>query len=105
MTGSLLALQTGNDGSLDYDAFLREKVAFDRSFGFEVTDDDLSPIFRAGHPLFQPHQADVVKWAVAGGRRAAPRLGTVRADTVRPAERRMDGSMNRHYQQQTGAMK
>lgn len=70
MTGSLLTLQTGNDGSLDYDAFLREKVAFDRSFGFEVTDDDLSPIFRAGHPLFQPHQADVVKWAVAGGRRA-----------------------------------
>lgn len=67
---TLLTLNTGNDGSLDYDAFLRDKVAFDRSFGFEVTDDELSPIFRAGHPLFQPHQADVVKWAVAGGRRA-----------------------------------
>lgn len=67
---TLLTLNTGNDGSLDYDAFLRDKVAFDRTFGFEVTDDELSPIFRPGHPLFQPHQADVVKWAVAGGRRA-----------------------------------
>jgi DNA modification methylase len=66
---ALLTLNTGNDGR-DYDAFLREKVAFDRSFGFEVSDDELSPIFRPGHALFQPHQADVVKWAVAGGRRA-----------------------------------
>ena len=67
---ALLTLNTGNDGSLDYAAFLREKVAFDRTFGFEVTEDELSPIFRPGHPLFQPHQGDVVKWAVAGGRRA-----------------------------------
>jgi len=67
---ALLTLNTGNDGSLDYDAFLREKVAFDRSFGFDVDDADLSPIFRPGHDLYQPHQADVVKWAVAGGRRA-----------------------------------
>jgi hypothetical protein len=67
---ALLTLNTGNDGTLDYDGFLRDKVAFDRSFGFEVADDDLSPIFRAGHPDFKPHQAAVVKWAVAGGRRA-----------------------------------
>ncbi|MDD7930095.1 DNA methyltransferase [Microbacterium thalli] len=67
---ALLTLNTGNDGSLDYEAFLREKVAFDRAFGFEVTDDQLSPIMREGHPDFKPHQAAIVKWAVAGGRRA-----------------------------------
>lgn len=67
---SLLALHNGNDGSLDYDAFLREKVAFDRSFGFNVDDEWLSPIMRPGHPDYKPHQADIVKWAVAGGRRA-----------------------------------
>lgn len=67
---SLLALHNGNDGSLDYDAFLREKVAFDRSFGFAVDDEWLSPIMRPGHPDYKPHQADIVKWAVAGGRRA-----------------------------------
>ena len=66
---ALLTLATGNDGR-DYDAFLREKVAFNRTFGFEVTDEDLSPIFRYGHPHYQPHQAAIVKWAVAGGRRA-----------------------------------
>lgn len=46
-----------------HDAFLREKVAFDRSFGFAVHDDDLSPILL-------PHQRDIVRWAVLGGRRA-----------------------------------
>ena len=65
-----LTLSTGNTGHLSYDEFLRDKVAFDRRFGFEVADDDLSPIMREGHPNFQPHQAAVVKWAVAGGRRA-----------------------------------
>ncbi|MGN7968992.1 DNA methyltransferase [Microbacterium sp. 22296] len=66
---ALLTLSTGNDGR-DYESFLRDKVAFDRSFGFDVDDADLSPIFRPGHDLYKPHQADVVKWAVAGGRRA-----------------------------------
>lgn len=67
---TLLTLNTGNDGTLTYDDFLREKVAFDRSFGFDVRDDWLSPIMRPGHPDFKPHQADIVKWAVKGGRRA-----------------------------------
>ncbi len=66
---ALLTLNTGNDGR-PYDEFLREKVAFDRSFGFDVDDADLSPIFQPGHPDFKPHQRDIVKWAVAGGRRA-----------------------------------
>ena len=66
---ALLSLATGNDGR-PYDDFLREKVAFDRSFGFDVDDADLSPIFQPEHPDFKPHQRDIVKWAVKGGRRA-----------------------------------
>lgn len=66
---ALLTLNTGNDGRT-YDAFLAEKVAFDRTFGFDVRDEWLSPIMRPGHPDFKPHQADIVKWAVRGGRRA-----------------------------------
>jgi hypothetical protein len=49
--------------AVDYDSFLREKVNFDRSFGFHVPASDL-------HPVLKPHQADIVRWAVAGGRRA-----------------------------------
>ena len=66
---ALLTLNTGNDGRT-YDAFLAEKVAFDRTFGFDGRDEWLSPIMRPGHPDFKPHQADIVKWAVKGGRRA-----------------------------------
>ena len=49
--------------TISHDEFLREKVAFDRSFGFPVHNDDLSPVLK-------PHQADIVKWAILGGRRA-----------------------------------
>lgn len=67
---ALLTLATGNDGSLTYDEFLREKVAFDRTFGFTVPDAALSPIFQPEHPDYKPHQAAIVHWAVQGGRRA-----------------------------------
>ena len=66
---AVLTLHNGNDGR-PYDDFLREKVAFDRAFGFDVRDEWLSPIMRPGHPDYKPHQADIVKWAVKGGRRA-----------------------------------
>ncbi len=66
---AVLTLHNGNDGR-PYDDFLREKVAFDRAFGFDVRDEWLSPIMRPGHEHFKPHQADIVKWAVKGGRRA-----------------------------------
>lgn len=49
--------------TITHDAFLREKVAFDRSFGFPVHDDDLADVLL-------PHQRDIVRWAVRGGRRA-----------------------------------
>lgn len=48
---------------ITHDEFLREKVAFDKRFGFDVQDADL-------HPILLPHQRDIVKWAIAGGRRA-----------------------------------
>lgn len=46
-----------------YEDFIREKVAFDKTFGFTVDDADLSP-------ALLPHQRDIVKWAIRGGRRA-----------------------------------
>lgn len=49
--------------TITHDEFLREKVAFDKRFGFDVRDEDL-------HPILLPHQRDIVKWAIAGGRRA-----------------------------------
>ena len=49
---ALLALNTGNDGR-PYDEFLRDKVAFDRTYGFDVRDEWLSPIMRPGHPDFK----------------------------------------------------
>ena len=60
---ALLTLNTGNDGTLTYPDFLKEKVAFDRSFGFNVADADLAAVLK-------PHQAAMVKWALKGGRRA-----------------------------------
>ncbi|MGH3703005.1 MAG: DNA methyltransferase [Agromyces sp.] len=58
-----LMLTTGNTGALSYNEFLREKVAFDRRFGFDV------PV-TAVNPVLLPHQRELVRWAVAGGRRA-----------------------------------
>ncbi|MCI2959525.1 hypothetical protein MN032_17710 [Agromyces atrinae] len=60
---NLLTLETGNSGQFTYDEFLREKVAFDRRFGFDVDDSEINPILK-------PHQRDIVRWAVRGGRRA-----------------------------------
>jgi len=47
----------------DYVDFVAEKFNFDRSFGFDVRDEQV-------HPILKPHQRDIVRWAVAGGRRA-----------------------------------
>lgn len=46
-----------------YEEFLTGKVAFDRSFGFEVHADDVNI-------ALLPHQTAIVRWAVEGGRRA-----------------------------------
>ncbi len=46
-----------------YAEFLREKVNFDRSYGFDVDPADLSSVLK-------PHQRDITRWALAGGRRA-----------------------------------
>jgi hypothetical protein len=47
----------------DYDAFVRDKVNFDQSFGFDIELDEINP-------MLKEHQADIVQWAVKGGRRA-----------------------------------
>lgn len=47
----------------DYQAFLRDKVNFRRSYGLPVTDADV-------HPVLKPHQRAITRWAVQGGRRA-----------------------------------
>ena len=49
--------------AISHDEFLRDKVAFDRSFGFPVRDEDI-------HQVLLPHQRDIVRWAILGGRRA-----------------------------------
>lgn len=46
-----------------YESFLLDKVRFDDTYGHEVADVDLNPILK-------PHQRDIVRWAVKGGRRA-----------------------------------
>lgn len=46
---------------ITYDEFLRDKVRFDRTYGFEP-----GPV----NPILKGHQAQIVQWAVRGGRRA-----------------------------------
>lgn len=47
----------------DYDQFLRAKVRLAESWGFEVAAHEVNPALK-------PHQRDMVRWMVAGGRRA-----------------------------------
>ncbi len=49
--------------TLDYQEFLKAKVCVAGAFGFDVADSDVSPILK-------PHQRAMVRWMVAGGRRA-----------------------------------
>ena len=46
-----------------YEEFLRDKIVMAERLGFDVTDADISPILK-------PHQRLIVRWVVAGGRRA-----------------------------------
>lgn len=48
---------------MDYQEFLRAKVACATDRGFRVDASDINPILK-------PHQRDIVRWMVAGGRRA-----------------------------------
>ena len=48
---------------MDYETFLRAKVQLADRQGFDVIDGDLSPCLK-------PHQRDIVRWALTGGRRA-----------------------------------
>ena len=46
----------------DYQEFIKRKVRLDSRMGFEVGLNEL-------HPLLKPHQSDIVRWALEGGRR------------------------------------
>ncbi|WP_205828280.1 DNA methyltransferase [Microbacterium sp. PF5] len=63
MTSAILTPDFFRMPTMSHEEFLREKVAFDRSFGFPVHSDDL-------HQVLLPHQRDIVQWAILGGRRA-----------------------------------
>lgn len=51
------------DGNADYIAFLEAKAAIAKRAG-------LTHVAAVPNPLLKPHQADIVRWAVQGGRRA-----------------------------------
>jgi len=73
----------------DYMEFLRAKVTMAETFGFEITAADVNP-------KLKPHQVQIVKWAVAGGRRAifcAFGLGktVIQLETVRITRARAGG--------------
>jgi DNA modification methylase len=48
---------------MEYVEFLKNKMKINRRMGFDVADADI-------HPMLFPHQRDIVKWALTGGRRA-----------------------------------
>ncbi len=74
-----------------YEEFVAGKIAFDERHGFPIADDDV-------HPILLPHQRDLVRWAVAGGRRAifaAFGLGktVMQLETIRLTLAQVDKSM------------
>jgi len=48
---------------MDYQEFLQSKIILNNRSGFEIDDSDI-------HNLLFPHQRDIVRWAVSGGKRA-----------------------------------
>lgn len=46
-----------------YREFIEQKVNFDKTYGHHINPEDI-------HPILKPHQRDIVRWAVQGGRRA-----------------------------------
>ncbi len=80
---------TGFDAEV-YDRFLRAKATVAPSVGFDVDPGEL-------HPILKPHQRQIVRWAVAGGRRAVfAAFGTgksmIQLETLRLTIKRAAGS-------------
>lgn len=87
--GGVLPGGEGGGVSDAYDEFLRAKVQMAESFGFAVEPHEINP-------KLKPHQAAIVQWAVAGGRRAifcAFGLGktVIQLETVRLTRERAGG--------------
>lgn len=49
--------------AMGYRSFLEAKLAVSKPSGFAVSDDAISP-------MLKPHQRDITRWALLGGRRA-----------------------------------
>jgi len=47
----------------EYQKFLQSKVIISEDFGFDVNENQLTP-------LLKPHQKDICLWSLKGGRRA-----------------------------------
>jgi hypothetical protein len=62
-TAMLADLRTPRPRPSTYEEFVAAKVTFDQMFGHRVDVDQVNPALK-------PHQRDLVRWAVAGGRRA-----------------------------------
>lgn len=48
---------------MNYQEFLKSKMIFDNKSGFHVKESEV-------HPILKPHQRDLVRWCLIGGRRA-----------------------------------
>ena len=48
---------------MNYDEFIKSKVCLADNAGLEIADEEVSEYLK-------PHQRDIVKWAIRGGRRA-----------------------------------
>jgi len=51
-----------------YQEFIEDKMKLDSRMGFKVIDSDIKPLLPPY--TWKPHQKDIVRWAVRGGRRA-----------------------------------
>lgn len=53
-----------------YQALLESKLTFDTESGFEIDEAVAAGRCQPLNPMLKPHQADMVRWAIRGGRRA-----------------------------------
>jgi len=52
----------------DYQQFVEAKICLDRGHGFSIDPDDIRPLNDPDE--WKPHEVDVIRWALRGGRRA-----------------------------------
>lgn len=77
-----------------YLAFLKSKMAIAKDTGFEIDTSELNP-------ALLPHQKDIIKWAIKGGRRAVfaqfGGIGTVPMTAIKMGRFGMAVELNPDY--------